>query len=66
MRSERESSGGAPEDLKHRRALRFLLNPLYLKLAFRQKFSSEIRSAVLCPSAHSNRTAAIGRRHMAF
>jgi hypothetical protein len=42
------------------------MNQLYLKLAFRQKFLSEIRSAVLCPSAHSNRTAAIGRRHTVF
>jgi hypothetical protein len=46
--------------------LPFGLNPLYLKLAFRHKFSSEIRSAVLCPSAHFNLTAAIGRRHTAF
>ena len=47
-------------------ALPFGLNPLYLKLAFRHKFSSEIRSAVSCPSAHSNLTAAIGRRPTAF
>ncbi len=52
--------------LMRRLALRFSANPLYLRLAFRQKFLSEIRSAVLCPSAHSNRTAAIGRRHTAF
>ena len=62
MHSESQRSRAA----EHRHALLFGLNPLYLKLAFRQKFLSEIRSAVLCPSAHSNRTAAIGRRHTAF
>jgi len=47
-------------------AFTFALNPLYLRLAFRHIFLNEIRSAVLCPSAHSNPTAAIGRRHTAF
>src|ERR1700722_2924161 len=62
MRSESMGFGGP----RLQPAWPFRLNPLYLKLAFRHKFLSEIRSAALCPSAHSNRTAATVRRHTAF
>ena len=57
MHSESEPLGG----LRRRPALPFAVNPLYLKLAFRHKFSSEIQERSVMPK----RTFQPNRRHRA-